>query len=68
MPFVLSRLVDGEVRIYWTGYRHVNGEPEYTLRVSKAFSTKTSDELLAAVRTHPEINWDVWKVKLWREI
>ena len=67
MPFVLKRRLEGQ-SVYWTGFRHISGEPQWTLWVSDAFKTKTSDELLAAVRTHPEINWDVWKVKVWKEV
>ena len=66
MPFVLTRKLNG-VPIFWTGFRHVNGEPQYTLWISDAFKTRTCDELRAAVATHPEINQNEWKFRLWSE-
>jgi hypothetical protein len=67
MPFVLKGHIHGNP-VFWTGYRNVSGEPQWTLFISDAFKTNTSDELLAAVRTHPEINENEWKVKLWGDV
>ena len=67
MPFVLTRKLDGAT-VYWTGDRHVSGEPRWTLWISDAFKTRTCDELRAAVATHPEINPNTWKFKCWKEL
>jgi hypothetical protein len=66
MPFVLTRKLEG-VDVYWCGDRHVSGEPRWTMWLNAAFKTKTSDGLLDAVATHPEINQDVWKVHCWKD-
>jgi hypothetical protein len=52
--------MDG-VQVYWTGYRHVSGEPQWTLWRAKAKHFTTARGAYEAAETHPEMNQAEWK-------
>jgi len=64
MTYILARTMDspsGPVTVFWTGYRHVSGEPQWTLWRSKAKHFTTARGAYEAAETHPEMNPNEWK-------